>query len=242
MLSRREFVVAGFEILGAWLVAPAVAGQIVRLAKEERKPYLVEVHDAERELWASWTEGRYVFSLDVPYGQIEVPELTWDDWLELKGADGCDPEQVRECLTRFGCYQPEGGTPYVPPNREAKVPDWLQQEYVEWEYAMYDSPTALAYQYLNNLDLANREATGAALGSLDFVEGPSIGNNESLVYARSVETLGGLQQRLIEIGELVQVREARSRRKQKKYVSEETQGHTISTTTPELLGGNKRRF
>lgn len=55
---------------------------------------------------------------------------------------------------------------------------------------MLTSPTALAFDYLKALRLAERGARGDALGSLQFIEGPIPGSNAKLVTTSDVETLG----------------------------------------------------
>ena len=64
---------------------------------------------------------------------------------------------------------------------------------------MRDSASAQAYHYLADLDLGPlRPRAGAeSLGKLLFMEGPCPGNNSSLVYAETIETLSCLQQRLL---------------------------------------------
>lgn len=48
-------------------------------------------------------------------------------------------------------------------------------------------------------------AGGEPLGELEFTEEPCPGNNAYLVSTKRIETLGGLQQRLLQLGHRVQV-------------------------------------
>ncbi len=205
MISRRQFLVAGMRGVGAWLVGAGAARRIVRLAEERGEPYLVEVEDPVQTLWATCVGDDYVFTLGCAYSAMEEPQLTWRQWLERKEVDVSRPEAVRDFLDDWGWYRSDRGELYVPPNLEDRLPDRLQQNYLDWEYTMHDAPTALAYHYLLGFSLADREASGEGLGSLEFVQGPAPGNNASLVSASCVETLGGLQQRLLRLGERVRI-------------------------------------
>ena len=205
MLNRRQFLVGTGKAAGAWLVGARLARLIVRLAEENGEPYLVEVDSPEVQLWATWAGDEYLFTLGCPYSEMTEPQLTWSDWLERKGVDVSKDKDVREFLADWGWYCPEDGDIFVPPQLDAKLPPELQQNYLDWEYTMHEAPTALAYSYLERLNLADRRARGDGLGVLEFVEGPMPGNNARLVSTRSVELLGGLQQRLLELGERVQI-------------------------------------
>ncbi len=205
MLSRRQFLVDGSCAAGAWLVGARLVRLISRLATENDEPYLVAVDHPQFELWATWFCDEYIFTLGCPYKEMAEPQLTWSEWLDRKGVDVSKEKEVREFLEEWGWYCPEDGDIYVPPQLDAKLPPELQQDYSEWEYIMHEAPTALAYSYLQRLDLADREADGEGLGVLEFLEGPFPGNNARLVSTKSVALLGGLQQRLLQLGERVRV-------------------------------------
>ena len=205
MISRREFVVSGGAGLGAWLVGARVVGQILRLARERREPYLITVQDPVHILYANRLRSGYVFTLDCPYAEIRPPKLTWRDWLERKGVTVSNRKEIRDFLEVQGWYQPEEGKRYVQPDLDDALPWDLQENYIDWEYAMYDSPEAQAFTYLIKLPLGDRDTRGEALGELTFLEGLRPGENASLVLTEQIETLGGLQARLLELGQRVQV-------------------------------------
>ncbi len=195
----------GSYATGAWLVGARLARLITRLAEENREPYLVDVEHPQYELWATMVCDEYVFTLGCPYTEMTEPQLTWSEWLDRKGVDVLKEKEIREFLEEWGWYCPEDGDIYVPPQLDAKLPPELQQNYLDWEYTMYEAPTALAYSYLQGRNLADRDSNGDGLGVLEFVEGPMPGNNAKLVSTKSVALLGGLQQRLLELGERVRI-------------------------------------
>ncbi len=207
-LSRRQFVVAGIRGLGAWLVGASAAKKILQLATENDQPYLVEVDDPVCELWANFVEGDYLFTLGCPLDDEKEPQLTWRNWLEIKEVDVSSGQAVRQFCEEWGLYHPEAGEPYLAPVLDARLPNDLLQNYLHWEYALHDDPAAQAYHYLSGISLANRRLQGDPLGSLDFVQGPYPGNNSTFVTTSEVETLGGLQQRLLQLGHRVRIREA----------------------------------
>lgn len=205
MKTRRESILQGGGALGAWLVGASVARKILRLATENNEPYLVEVESPQIEFWATNLGHEYVFSLGCSYYACEQPHLTWRDWLDMKGVDVSNETDIQGYLENWGWYCPEDGELWVAPDLDADLPEGLMQNYIEWEFCMHDSPTAEAFSYLSGLELANRQGRGESLGELEFAEGTCPGNNSCLVTTSSVATLGGLQQRLLQLGQRVQV-------------------------------------
>ncbi len=204
MLSRRQFLVGGSCATGAWLVGARLAGIITRLAGVGR-PYLINVERPQVQLWANRSCGEYVLTVGCPEREEQQPELSWRQWLEIKGVDVSKPKEIREFLYDWGECTTETGEIYIPTDLEAQVLPSVQGNYLDWEYAMYDSPAARAYHYLMELDLADRLADGEGLGLLEFVEGPRPGENSRYVTTTSVALLGGLQQRLLQLGERVRI-------------------------------------
>lgn len=201
-------MLAGLRGIGAWLVGGEVAERIVRLARERNQPYLVEVERATRTLWANLCGDRYVFTLDVPYRSIELPRLTWREWLGIKRVDVTKPKEVRDFLVGGGWFPLENGQRFIPPRLDDEASGAAHQDYLYKEFVMYDAPTAQAFSYLDGLALTERDGSGEALGCLTFEEGTCPGNDSSLVSTRQIETLGGLQQRLLQLGQNVRLQVA----------------------------------
>ncbi len=182
-----------------------VARKILWSATENNEPFLVEVESPQVELWAEYVCDEYVFSLGCSYCNMREPHFTWRDWLERKNVDVSKETDIRDFLEEWGWYCPDDGDLWVEPDLDADLPERLMQNYLDWEFSMHDAPTAQAFRFLSGLELANRQVRGEPLGELEFAEGTCLGNNSCLVTTRSVATLGGLQQRLLELGERVRV-------------------------------------
>jgi hypothetical protein len=192
--------------LGAWLVGADVAQRIVRLGREQRRPYLVEVERPDVLLWANEYSSGFSLTLGVPEGESTLEELTWEDWFGIRGVDYRDRKEVREHLIEFGCFDPADGLPFRLPHLKARIPEGLQQYYLEYDYGQEKSSAGRAFNYLANLDLASRRAaTSEPLGGLRFYDGCCPGNDAYLVLLDNVESIGGLQQRLLELGEKVAI-------------------------------------
>jgi hypothetical protein len=204
VITRREFLVRGCAGLGAWLIGADIAQRIVRAARENNRPHLVEVTDPDCILYANDLGDEYLFTLGQPYS--EEVELTWRDWLERKGVDVSSRKEIREYFFSEGLWNPDFGERFKAPKLDAQVSSDILQEYLEEDYLLYDAPATQAYQFLIDLDLDNHRAQGRPLGKLHFIDGPCPGNNAYLVTTKSVETIGGLQQRLLQLGHLVEIR------------------------------------
>jgi hypothetical protein len=204
MLNRRQFLVGAGRSLGAWLVAPRIAQLIYRMAEEDGEPYLVEVDRPQHVLWVTLGCDDYILSLDHPYID-NPPQLTWKQWLERKSVDVSKPDEIRDFLTEWGWFDPDEGQPWAAPDLNAELPDRLLNNYLDWEWVISDGPEAKAYHYLGGLGLADRKGRGDGLGLLEFVNGPHPGCNCCLVTTRSIAVLGGLQQRLLQLGERVNI-------------------------------------
>jgi len=131
--------------------------------------------------------------------------LTWGQWLRRKGVAVSNEKEVRDYITECGLFDPDDEEPWIAPDLNEEVPDQLLQGYLDWEYELHDSPMAKAHRWLWSLELANRKAHGEGLGSLDFIEGPHPGSNATYVTTHSVAVLGGLQQRLLQLGKRVRI-------------------------------------
>jgi hypothetical protein len=203
VLSRRRFLING-GALGAWAIAGELAGRIARLARESNQPYLVEIERPVVELWANCTADGYLFTLGCPGVGIKEPEWTWGEWLQLQDVDISSREAVQDFMREWGCDEDSA---WARPRLEDKLPPLLHQQYIQGQYAMLHSPYARAYHYLHGRGLANAEGRGKGNGFLEFVSSKGAPfDNECWVEAESVETLGGLQQRLLELGEKVALR------------------------------------
>ncbi len=208
MLTRRKFIIEAGAIVGGWLVGTEAAQRIVHLGREKRKPYLVDVEHPDALLWANGDGTEYRLTLGVREGEgYEVEEITWDDWFQFRGVDYYNRKELREHLIEYGIWDPQDGEPFVRPRLRDKLPSGLQEYYRQTDLGPRHSPSGEAFHYLAGLDLSTGEGDGEdPLGGLDFYDGLRPGDDSYLVVARNVETLGGLQQRLFELGHEVAIK------------------------------------
>ncbi len=208
MLTRRQFILEAGAALGAWLVGAEAAQRIIHLGREQRRPYLVEVEHPEAVLWANRDGDEYRLTLAVPESVgYEFEHITWEDWFRIRGVNYHDAKQLREHLVEFNYFRPEDEEPFVRPRLRDKVPPRLQEYYIENDLGPRHSPSGEAFHYLARFHLANNQPDASdPLGSLDFYDGLRPFDDSYLVVARNVETLGGLQQRLFELGQNVAIR------------------------------------
>ena len=90
---------------------------------------------------------------------------------------------------------------------DGEVDEITFENYLDGEWVRNDCPTARAYHYLSNLDLApSNPIDDSPLGKLYFEDGPSPGNDSLLASVDSEVTVYGLHKRLLELGENVQLK------------------------------------
>ncbi len=127
--------------------------------------------------------------------------------IERKGIDAEDRDAIENYFIRIGDYDPDRDGLFCPPNLDAGVPESLIEQYVEWEFARSDSPAAKAFHYLSRLHLGNvRSLDDDPVGGIEFQDGTCPGVNNCFAIATNLQAVAGLQHRLLELGEAVQVR------------------------------------
>jgi len=93
------------------------------------------------------------------------------------------------------------------PSLEDPIDGCAYEQWLDWDYQLWESPMATAYRYLEDLPLANENLEREqALGQLRFIEGPFPGSNLTYVEAPDLPTLACLQERLKELQEGVTVK------------------------------------
>jgi hypothetical protein len=209
MIKRRDFLVRGLIGLGAWSVPGPTAQLIERLARERNEPYLVKVSAPKVVLYAHPEEPDYGLQLSLGRSLYDDdPEpITWEYWCEVNGVDPRKPRELRQALIDQDLLDPEDR--FARPSLSDIVPPEVFDHYVDNYWLRNDSASARAFDYLSTLELGCRHpGDSAPLGELIFDDGPGMGNDSLLVYARDVATLAGLQQRLLQLGEEVEIRMA----------------------------------
>lgn len=210
MMTRRHFLLGASSSLIGWMVEPAIARQIIHAAEEYGEMLTVPLVKPKHFLW--FNESEEIFSLDTPRSCMTMPELTWRDWFNVRGVKPHRQEQAKEAIREYGFQHlltdsEDEEAPFPMPDLDAVVPDEVWMHYIEWDYSIYDSPEARALDYLECLDLGEGlRCRGEGLGKISFVHGANPGSNFCYATASGIEALSGLQQRLIQLGEEVEVR------------------------------------
>ena len=198
MKNRRQFLI---DNVAAWFLAPELAKRIEWVANHEGKPYITPVSKPKHIIYAFDT-APYRLTLDVSLRDDSPKHLTWAEWAGREGVDAYDKKSFGEFLDhvdldglKIGRIKPTG-----------LIPGHLQCHYEEWSWALHDSATSRAYDYLERLDLGPSKPTkDDPLGYLDLTQGPHLGSNATYAVAHCEKTLSCLQHRLLEIGEDVEI-------------------------------------
>mgnify|MGYP001155935911 CR=1 FL=1 len=188
MFNRREFLIRSAGMAGACLLGNELAQRIGQHQSEQGQPLLIDFENPDRVLFA-FPGPAFQLSLDKSLVDDDPPRPTWREYFKLY--EGFD-----EDYPALYCY----------PDLDSKISDEAQCDFTENHWDRNGSATAMAYDYLITIPLADRDPTGAdPLGKLWFDDCPAPGNDSKIVSAYSLESLSCLQQRLLELGEEVAI-------------------------------------
>ena len=204
--NRRQSLLEGFSAVGAWAVAPDLVRRLTA-ATSENAAQLVEDVRAPREILYAWDQGYggYRFSLCQPGKDYYHVTLTWREWFEKQGVDPlCEKQRVEWAIET---KRIEPGEAFPCPELDESVPDDIIVWYPEWDWPLNDCPEARAFDYLQSIDLApDSPGKSTPLGQLYFEQGTSPGLNDTQACADSEKTVIGVHNRLLELGERVELR------------------------------------
>lgn len=199
-ISRRHFLITGSGALGACFL-PAWLLRRARDLEESTGEVLIEPPATHRTvLHAVPVDDGWQFALGGPID--ELPRApSWREYLaDYVAIDPHDPAELARWFEEQ-CVEPPGpGDAWL----GEKVPEHVWDSYIEWQFAIYDSPAAQAFHYLHGLDLSHRSLdrqTADPFGELQFYAGPMPGSNWHFVQTPDRLVLTALQHRLRELGE-----------------------------------------
>jgi hypothetical protein len=196
-MKRRDFLTLSGLALGSLLIPASVARAIRESCVLQREPLLVPPHKVTGTLYATDEAGEYTLHFGDPYGEPDPP--TWRDWLDSRGVDARDPEEVATWFRDQEGYE-TGEEPTI--NPDDPIDGGALSNWMDWEYELQASPAASAFHYLRDLPLCpDPQVDDSPLGRLSFVEGDRPGSNLTYVEAADLSTLACLQHRLNELGE-----------------------------------------
>lgn len=197
-MKRRDFLTLSGLALGSILIPSSVARAIRETCLLERQPLLVAPRRVAGILYAVDESGEFTLHYGDPYAEPDPP--TWEEWLDSRGVDANDTEEVGKWFREQYGYEP-GEEPEIDP--EGPIDGDALANWMDWDYELQESPAATAFRYLQDLPLCpdRHSVSDSPLGRLSFTEGDRPGSNLTFVEAADLSTLACLQHRLNELGE-----------------------------------------
>jgi hypothetical protein len=193
MISRRQFLI-GAAGAAAGLILPDWLVRAERYVEEEGTAYLEAPEHLSDTLYAvDWGDGNFQLFLGDP--QQDVPDLTWREFADRYFGMAFDEFVV----DHLGMKPREAVAAGI--LEEGLAPEWNVLD--QWVY--HDSPSALAFSYLDNLDLGPDFGRAGGAGQIDFIDGPAPGNDSRIVSVPDHLSLSLLQKRLNDLREGVRV-------------------------------------
>ena len=192
-MDRRQFLIGSGTVLSATFLAQATN----LFNRENQVIPLIEDRATTETLY--FVDNGYDYELRLGLIDLEVPQLTLREALEryyqvkLPQNRPMKLSEYRELYSEFGIKPSELD--------EAADSDWIIPG-----WARSDSPNAMAYRRLENLDLSNySENSGRLIGGLNFIDGYNPANDYLGVRADDGISASLLQGRLLELGENIRV-------------------------------------
>jgi hypothetical protein len=188
-ISRRQFLLAtGSSAVG--FILPSFYEKALSFIEDYGEPLIVSPPDPKIELFAVDRGGfGYEFNLGDPW--CEPPDMT-----------------IREFANRYGHGDPEA---WYRENwcreedQEVDLAAQMNYDYVLDFWCRAESPNALAYRLLEDLDLGPSLSGVNAVGELSFIDGPCPGNDYLGVEAADQISISLLQQRLNQLGTGIEI-------------------------------------
>jgi hypothetical protein len=189
-MDRRQFLVRATAIVGA-IITPRFVREAKGYIEHRAAPLLVPpAEPAIRTLTAVCRPRGYGLYIGDPTEC--APTFTWREFAEEQGYDG------RQDALAFILEQTDVTVREAREMIDEEVSDWRVSEWWDPTY----SPSALAFEYLDELDLGPEfGANGRARGEICFTEGYRPGDSTVIVEVTDDFSLSLLQARLNELGE-----------------------------------------
>tara|TARA_R110002096_G_scaffold233047_7_gene423021 strand:+ start:1624 stop:2232 length:609 start_codon:yes stop_codon:yes gene_type:complete len=180
---------------GACLIANPVARKIREICITNDQPFFRAPTDPSSFIYArpQLHGGPFTICYGDPW--IMPPTPSWEDYLEGQGADTASEGGIEEWFrVQWGM---EEGEEIVVPQIDEPIEGGAFENWLEWDYALRESPEARGFHYMEELELAcDEEEEGNTLGELAFIQGDRPGSNLTYVEAADLATLACLQERL----------------------------------------------
>ena len=199
-ITRRHFLITGGKLLGACFLPASLLRRVHdhQLATNEM---LIEGPERVQETLYATKRGdlRWQFALGCPTTELP-PVPTWRAW--LREFERVDPDDRDALVTWLRDHRTEVN--WSSRWLDDDIPFHRWQDYLEGQFATYDSPEAQALAYLERLNIAHGpiiDSNGRDVGKLAFYHGTMPGADWHFVEGEGGLILPGLQHRLRELGE-----------------------------------------
>jgi hypothetical protein len=188
-ITRRQFLLG----TSTGLILPSYYDKVVSYFENHGEPLIIAPKHPKEILYACSEFAANGFELKLGHPEMGPPEMT-----------------IREFCLAYGEGNPEKWwrESWLCPDDPESIDMDAQMEpdfVMDW-WVRKDSSSALAYRYLEDLDLGPHLAGYKVVGGLNFIDGASPGNDYLGVEAVDEISLSLLQQRLNELGTEIEVR------------------------------------
>lgn len=210
-MKRRHFLSLSGISAGSFLIPKSTARQIQEISEGNADPLILVPESADLDLFAVEEDGTYSFEFGESEDEDEPPTLA--EFIDARGYNPHEKEELLSFLEEWGYYDPDADEEEKADtldtfqfNLDEPIEDAFFDHWVEWDYALRESPKAQAYSFLESLPLKNSSSRdGFSLGKLSFIQGDRPGSNLTWVEADSIEAVVSLQHRLNELDTGVQI-------------------------------------
>ncbi len=210
-MKRRHFLSLAGISAGSFLIPRSTVRQIQEISQGNADPLILVPERADLDLIAVEDYGAYSFEFGESEDDVEPPSLA--EFIDGRGYNPHEKEELLSFLEEWGYTDPEADEEEKSDtldsfqlNLDEPITDGFFDHWIEWDYALRESPKAQAYSYLESLPLENSSSMeGFSLGELSFIQGDRPGSNLTWVEADCIEAVVSLQHRLNELDTGVQI-------------------------------------
>ena len=188
-VTRRQFLLS-IPAISIGYILPSFLIRATEYLANTGKPLLIEPSSYDSTLFAvDDGTGNYQLNVGDPYAQ--PPSLTLREYIDTYYW-GDDDDYIEESELTKNEFK-NALNEYV--DEELYLEDWARQH----------SPSRLAFDYLSCLDLGPEHESNNTDGVIEFIDGPSPGNDYIAVHVPNHLSLSLLQERLTQLNEGVRI-------------------------------------
>ncbi len=199
-LTRRHFLISGAAALGACFLPPSLLRRARDYQLSTNEVLIEGPKHVSHTLYAKEIDDGWQLALGSPTTEFPEPP-TWREWLE--DHEHVDTNSRVELLKWIRANRDEIDGP-VRSWLDSEMSGYRWDQYLEGEFAIYESPEAQALHYLSGLRLAHGPITdsqGRDVGTVRYYQGTMPGVDWHFVNVHGEMILPALQHRLRELGE-----------------------------------------